>query len=348
MNMFAKILGLLLLVGMLFSCEHRPLEDPYNGHYLRIYIDENIKNVTYGFYDDTRNKPEYYRPKVLRVVLTDPISDKIVSERFLQSNGEDERGYYVDGYIAATEGEYNMMVYNFGTEKTKVRNENSFYNMQAYTSSVSPAFYHYFPTMQEEIENKTIRYCPDHLYLAISEPIKIENSLNVDTLLNAQGDFFTAQTVVKSYYLQVRIKGFEHLTAAVSLLSGMAGGTTLCSCKLDESDAVNIFFDMDYAEVNRSRDTSTKTAVLYTTFNTFGKLPLEDNIYTMNFEFTRTDGTSQVEKIDITSMFDEPLVVEEQWILIEKEIEIEPVENPGGGLSPGVDAWGDEWADIQL
>ena len=48
------------------------------------------------------------------------------------------------------------------------------------------------------------------------------------------------------------------------------------------------------------------------------------------------------------TLFDEPLVVEEQWILIEKEIEIEPVENPGGGLSPGVDAWGDEWADIQL
>ncbi|MBO7317872.1 MAG: hypothetical protein J6U43_04030, partial [Bacteroidales bacterium] len=52
------LLSLLFFVITMTSCEHRPLEDPYNAHYVRIYIDENIKNVTYGFYDDTRKKPE--------------------------------------------------------------------------------------------------------------------------------------------------------------------------------------------------------------------------------------------------------------------------------------------------
>ena len=348
MKLFANILACLLVACILTACEHRPLEDPYNAHYVRVYIDEEIKNVTCGFYNDSLKRPEYYRPRVLRVVLADHITHRIVSERYLQTNGEDERGYYVDGYVVAGEGEYDMMIYNFGTERTKIRNENDYDNIKAYTSPISSAFYPYISSLQGEIDKKAIRYCPDHLFLTTCESVKIENKLHVDTLFNAQGDYFTAQSAVKSYYLQVKIKGFEHVTTAVSLLSGMAGTLSLSNRELDTSDAVNVFFDMDYTEVTRVRDASTKSAVLYATFNTFGKLPDENNIYTMSFEFTRSDGTMQVEKIDITSMFDDPVVVENQWILIEKEIEIEPGENQGGGLSPGVEEWGDEWADIQL
>ena len=338
-----------LAVGCaLLSCEHRPLEDPYNVHYLRIYIDEQVRNVTYGFYDESRVKPEYLRPRVLRVVLTDPATDQVVTERYLQTYGEDERGYYVDGYIVADAGRYNMMVYNFGTERTKIRRENSFHQMQAYTQPVSESYYQYFPTMQEAIEKQQIRYCPDHLYLATGEPLIVNNNSLVDTLYNQQGNFFTAQSAVKSYYLQFRIKGFEYVTTAVSLLSGVAGSTTLSTRELDASDPVNVFFDMDYAEVEIARDGESKTAILYATFNTFGKLPDEENIYTMNFEFTRTDGTTQVESIDITDMFDDPIVKEKQWILIDKEIEITPTTGDGGGLKPGVGNWEDEWCDIEL
>ena len=346
-----KILQLLSLVTMAFlllSCEHRPLHDPYNGHYVRVYIDEHIKNVTYGFYDESREKPVYKRPNVLRIMLTDPASDKVVYERYLQSSGEDERGYYIDGYIAASEGEYNLMIYNFDTERTKIRNEYSFFDIQAYTTPIAESYYQYFPMIQEEVDKKKVRYCPDHLFLATSEPVKINKSISVDTLYTAAGDYLTAKSVAKSYYLQVRIKGFEYVNTAVSLLSGMAGTTTLSTREMDDLDAVNIFFDMDYAEVGRTKDQSTKTAVLYATFNTFGKLPNEQNVYTMNFEFTRTDGSSQVETIDITSMFDEPLVRDEQWILIEKEIEITPIAGGNGGLRPGVDEWDDIWFDIDL
>ena len=202
--------------------------------------------------------------------------------------------------------------------------------------------------IKNEINKSSIRYCPDHLFLVTSEPIKIKKNVQVDTLLNAQGDFFTAKSIVKSYYLQVRIKGFEYVKTAVSLLGGMAGTKTLRTGNMVETDVVNIFFDMDYAEVTRSKDGSTKTAVLYATFNTFGKLPDEPSVYTLNFEFTRTDGTSQVESIDITSMFDEPMVKTEQWILLEKEIEITPTFGDSGGMQPGVDDWGDIWSNIQL
>lgn len=337
----------LLLIGLLSSCEHRELSDPYNGHYVRVYIDEQIKNVTYGFYDESRERPEYKRPSALRVVLSDPISNKIISERYLQSSGEDERGYYIDGYISAEAGEYNMMIYNFGTERTKVRKEYSYTEMYAYTSPIPEIYYQYFPKSRVDLEDEEIRYCPDHFFLSSTHPVRVPKSVNVDTLRTAEGDFFTARSIVLSYYIQIKIKGINYVSSAVSLLSGMAGSTLLYDSKMNSEDPVNIFFDMDYTNVQLIKNDDKKSAVLYATFNTFGKLPDEENIFSLNFEFTRTDGTSQVENIDLTSMFDDPLVKNEQWILLEKEIEIEPPIG-GGGMTPGVEDWGDIWADIQL
>ena len=346
-NMSTSWICLLMFIGVLSSCEHRPLEDPYNGHYIRVYIDEQIKNVTYGFYDETRERPEYKRPNVLRVVLSDPESNVIVAERYLQTSGEDERGYYIDGYISAEAGSYNLMVYNFGTEKTKLRKENNYSEIQAYTSAIPEVYYQYFPVSRVELDEKAIRYCPDHLFLSLCQPVVVPKNLGIDTLRTAGGDFFTANSIVLSYYLQVKIKGFNYVTSAVSLLSGMAGSTTLYNKSMNKTDPVSIFFDMDYTNVQRIKGDDKNTAILYATFNTFGKLPDEQNIYTLNFEFTRTDGTSQVETIDITSMFDDPLVIKERWILLEKEIEIIPPIG-GGGMTPGVDDWSDIWANIQL
>ena len=42
-----KWISLWVCLMLLFTaCEHRELSDPNKGHYLRIYLDENIKNVT--------------------------------------------------------------------------------------------------------------------------------------------------------------------------------------------------------------------------------------------------------------------------------------------------------------
>lgn len=132
-----KWISLWVCLMLLFTaCEHRELSDPNTGHYLRIYLDENIKNVTCGFYDESLKHPEYKRPHVMRVVLADPASGRVVSERFFQSQGEDERGYYIDGHIGAEAGTYNLLVYNFGSAVTHIRNEQSYFDMQAYTNPV--------------------------------------------------------------------------------------------------------------------------------------------------------------------------------------------------------------------
>ena len=338
-------------MSLLTACEHRELSDPNTGHYLRIYLDEEIKNVTCGFYDENLNRPEYKRPNVMRVVLADPTSGRVVSERYFQHYGEDERGYYIDGYIGAEPGTYNLLVYNFGSPVTQIRNENNFFSTEAYTNPISNYYLQYLPSSRQEVDETSIVYEPEHLFHQIGEPIVIQQTHKVDTLKNESGGWFVAHSVVKSYYLQVRIKGIEWVTSAVSLLSGMAKSTMLHTHNgMVTENPVNLFFTMDYTGKRNVSDGTGNTATLYTTFSTFGKVPDVTTNLTLNFEFMRSDGTSQVEEIDITSMFDTPVVKEKQWILIDLEILISPPENAvaGGGMTPGVDKWEEVEADVQI
>lgn len=338
------------LLMLLTACEHRELSDPNLGHYLRIYLDEDIKNVTCGFYDESLKRPEYQRPHVMRVVLADPESGKVVSERFFQSQGEDERGYYIDGHIGAVAGTYNLLVYNFGSVVTHIRNEQDYYQMQAYTEPVSEHYLQYLAASRQEVEDQDIVYEPEHLFHAVGEPVVIPQSSQVDTLKTASGDWFTAHSVVKSYYLQLRIKGVEWVTSAASLLSGMAGATLLHGHEqMVETQPVNLFFTMNYTGKQAARDGNGSTAVLYATFSTFGKLPNLPSTLTLSFEFRKRDGSSQVEKIDITPEFEKPLAKNEQWILLDHEIVIVPPEGAiGGGMSPGVDKWEDVTSEIEM
>lgn len=348
-NFFVMLWMAIILIPILSACEHRELLDPTTGHYLRVYLDEAIKNVTCGFYNENLEHPEYKRPYVMRVVLADPASGKVVSERYFQNRGEDERGYYIDGHISAEPGTYNLLVYNFGSAVTHIRNEQDYYNMQAYTDPISEHYLQYMPASRQEVDEKNLLSEPEHLFHVVGEPIVIPKSVKVDTLKTASGDWFEAHSVVKSYYLQVRIKGFQWVTSAVSMLSGMAGSTVLHNHNgMIEENPVHLFFPMKYTGKEAMRDGSGTTAILYTTFSTFGKISDMVSTLTLNFEFMKKGGSSQVEKLDITPEFEKPLAKNQQWILLEHEIVIMPPEGTAGGMTPSVDMWGDVEADIQI
>ena len=340
-HLVSVMLSLFAFMLVLTGCEHRELSDPETGHYLRIYVDEQIKNVTYGFYNENLPHPEYKRPRVMRVALADTESGRVVSERFFQGQGEDERGYYIDGYIGAEAGTYNLLVYNFGSAVTHIRNEENYYGMQAYTSPVDEYYLQYLPVSRQEVEDEDIVYEPEHLFHVVEEPLVIQKTNKADTLKTISGEWFTAHSVVKSYYLQLHVKGIEWVTSAVSMLSGMAGSTVLYKHNgMVEENPVNLFFTLNYTDKQTTRDGSGSTAVLYATFSTFGKLSNLPSILTLNFEFRKKDGTSQVEKLDITSEFEKPMAKNEQWILLEHEIVItKPEGSESGGLTPGVEGW---------
>jgi len=339
----------MLMTLLCISCEHRELLDPDNRHYVRIYLDEDIKNVTCGFYDPDLERPEYKSPEIFRAMLASPETGEIVSERYLSNSGCDEKGRYIDGYLIAPAGTYDFLAYQLGSNVTLIENEKDFYGMEAYTMPISERLLGYLPATREDLDENLIVNQPDHLFHSVHEQIDVRRSTEPDTLRTASGDFFSAHSMAKSYYLQIRVKGFEHIRTAVSLMSGMAGSVPVrCHEAFDPADSVHVFFGMKYTGRERLPRSGSTAATLYATFNTFGKIPDIKSIYSISFEFSLSDGSTQVEKIDITDMFDTPEVKDKQWILLEHEIEIKPPAGDGqsGGLSPGVEGWEDIKSEI--
>ena len=342
------VVGIALL-ALITSCAHRELRDPQNTHYVRIYLDEQIKNVTCGFYNESLERPEYERPTVLRAILANQQTGEVVSERILRNSGEDAKGHYIDGHIAAKEGVYNFMVYELGSSITLLRDEDNYYGMEAYTNPVNDYLLQYIPATRNEVDNKNIVNAPEHLFHCACQEIKISNSTETDTIKNVNGDYFTARSIAKSYYIQVNVKGFEYITSAASLLNGVAGSVFMSAPnELNAEDSVHLFFGMNYTGKRAAKSGESTVATLYATFNTFGKIPDIPSIYALNFEFMKRDGTSQVVKIDITDLFETPMVKENQWIILDHMIEITPPEgeNQGGGMRPGVDEWKDIESEI--
>lgn len=119
---FTLLLALMLMM-VSSACEHRPLIDPANRHFLRVYFDEHIRNVTYGFYDRAQQDSGCTVPKVMRIALYNPSSGKQVYEGYLQKSGHDAKGNYVEGYIPVSEGVYHMLMNRFDGTSTHLRNE---------------------------------------------------------------------------------------------------------------------------------------------------------------------------------------------------------------------------------
>ena len=344
--------ALLTLVSalLLTACIHRPLEEMGNTHYLRVYIDDSIRNTTCLFYNDTLARPDFKLPQVVRITLNDCQNGTQVAESFLQHSGRDSLGYYLDGYIIADAGNYDLMIYNIGTETTNIRDNYNFGTATAYTNPIQSQLYSRIPQSVRAYGYSRIVYAPDHLFVTARRQAVVPYTHDIDTLRERNGSFFKASTLVKTYYMQVRVKGIRYVSTASALISGMAGSSVLATQSMVETDTVRLYMEMDNY---RAADTA-NTAYIYTTFNTFGKLPKENTLLTLTFEFVTTDGRSQVETINITDLFETPMVRENQWILIDREIVIDPPPtppNPGGnsgGFTPKVDEWEDIRTDIPI
>ena len=338
----------LMAVFFCWGCEHRPLESmelPENT-FVRVYFDEHIRNVSFGFYDDTKKKPEYYSPQMMRVVFCDEITGKVVTERYLHDYGKDERGYYIQGLLNVPDGRYNMMAYNFDTETIKMRNSNDYSTMTAYTNPLSSEEANRIFGSRGDVENyEIITKQPDHLFVAKVEGVNISSDGykgHPDTIMTEQKTHPVAQTIVKTYYLQISVVGVEYVRSAVALLSGMSGSKTMHDGKMVENDAISVYFGLNNGlERNRATGEQTLATVAYATFNTFGKLPSEENDLEITFEFNIINNTIQTETLRITDMFDTPEVRDNQWIIIDKVIKIDPPngEDTGGGMTPAIKDW---------
>ena len=325
------------------SCEHRPLQDPdlnSKGRFLRVYLNEHIRNVSFGFYDESKQKPDYQSPVLLRVVCAEPHTDKVITERYLQECGRDEKGYYIQGYIAAPEGVHNVMAFTCDVENVDFQYEYSFYSLVAHSEKLSDSeVTRIFHTRGEEaLVDEPICRQPGHLFVATIDNVLFGWDVSNDTIFTEAEMHPVAETIAKTYYMQVNVKGVEYVKSAVALITGMSGAKSLYKNEMLADEPVSIYFGLNNG-IDKSR-IENETRVAYASFNTFGKLPDVEGYIEISFEFKTIYNTVQTETFRVTDLFDTPMVKDNQWIIIDKVIEIVPPEGEtGGGLSPGVSDW---------
>lgn len=368
---------LLAVASAAGGCQFRPLHDPVNTTYVRIYIDEHILNVTEGFYDEYIQSqsgveepqrfrhPEYVRPEIVRIGLFDPDNGKLVAERYLRNQGDDRRGHYYDGYIAAAPGKYNLVAYNFGTESTIIGSENDCFAMKAYTNEISPSIKSRLKSRTDNGDDdskdspftkaeESIRYDADHLFVANGEGVFIPRHSGPDTLKNSAGEpYFLARSLVKSYYVQIQVTGARYISSSASLLTGMAEGARPLDRNFEDSPEATVYFEMNNGRYpDGTYPGADDYSCIYATFGTFGKLPDADSKMLVSFEFVTTYGTQISETFDLNEEFRKEDAILRQWIIIDKVINIpdppEGGDTESGGMTPSVDDWEDVKSEVEI
>lgn len=359
---FASIvcrLMMLLSLLTLVSCERRPLNELNNRILLRLKIELKIMNVV-----------EIEQPEVMRVVLYNPETGRKVTEDYVPAEG---------GYISVPPGDYKIIVYNFDTESTLIRNDNMYYEIEGYTNEISSALkskmYNtinhsasliksaartksgdaspdsvavksddmVWVKAMEDLQKSALIYEPDHLFVA-RQNIRILNTSGEQVIESK------AESVVETYYLSVNVKNIKNMASATALLTGQIASNKIGYEKEEGKTNTNVtlYFNMKASEdpenVNNDK--------IEATFNTFGKLPNTESRLWLTIVITSTDGTTVEWHKDITDEFeDNP---DHVINIVEDVIEIPDV-NPGqggsggnGGFQPGVAEWEEEHHTILI
>ena len=356
---------IVLLALLLTGCQLRPLTDPSNVSYVRVYVhDTGIKNLTTGVFNSDFVRPDYQKPEVLRVALYDSYTGNLAAERYLRNQGDDALGHYYDGYIVAAPGKYSLRAYNFGTESTIVGNEYNWYEAYAYTNQVSPSLTTKFKGATRVTDgskageatrspDEPIRWDPDPFFVANATDIVVPVHQSLDTLKTVDNKaYFDAGNVVKEYFLQVGVSGVEYVSSTVALLTGMASSMRLYDGDISAAEPATLYLEMKsgsypdgvYKGLNDYH-------CIYCTFGTFGRLDSKQNLLQLSFEFATIYGVNYEVSLDVEPEFLKEDATDRQWLLIDKIISIpEPPEQPasGGGLLPSVYDWDDINSEIVI
>ena len=328
----------LLLVGMCIltgvSCERRPLEDPDFNTRIRVKVDiKTIQNVTCDIYNDKIPLPEL-NPEVLRVMFYDHHKDQLLGETFIYDKSVDENGdTFIHGDISILPGDYKILIYQFGTEASLIKNYSSYSNALAYTDPISEEEMKALQLKAEMASangSQLIHHQPDHIIAARSEYEHIPYHSGTYTVSTE------ARSLVESYYLQVKVDGLQYVSSAKAVLSSMAPSVNMASEEKNIQNPCAIYIPLIKSD-DKGQD------VACNVFNTFGRIPESTNDLKVTFELKTTDGRSINETFDISDLFLSEECIKHHWLLIDKKIIVpeppDPKPGEGGGFDPKIDDW---------
>ena len=355
------LLAAAILCGTFNACHRRPLEEPSSA--VRIAIKVDVKTVTnvnanirssvvlYGSNTSLwEEKMSQLDPELMRVLVYDPETDKLLTQSFISSTEIDAEGNKVFmGSLGISHGNYNFLVYNFDTPTTQVNQENSEQSIIAFTDEVSPAMKaRYLGTKADDDEDINIHYEPEHLLVANEKDVRISPH---DTLVVVRTE---ASTVVDTYYLQVRVKGMQFASSASAVISGLSPSNHIGYNIRTVDPSAAVVFDMQKGQ-DLSLDGDNKD-VLCAVFNTFGKIDQVSSELYVTFNVFDTAGNLRQYTANLDDVFKTEEAILYHWLIVDESCLVIDIPDPGvnpptpgnGGFQPQVDDWEEEEGTMVL
>ncbi len=337
-NFAGSVISVVLLLLCIFasSCHRRPLEDPDYNTRIKVRVNtDSIRNVTCGIYNDKIPVPEI-QMDVMHVILFEKDSDEIACETFLTDYETDEQGHRTFfGDLSLSPGTYRLYSYNFGTESTLIRDQYNWESAEAYALGVSQKISNAFSTKVQEGDLFT--YIPDHLVVARAPQETIPYHTGIYTVETE------AQSVVESYYLQIKVEGLVYVNTATAVLSGMSSANYITLGDRVDDPQSTVYFELQKSEDNGE-------PVICAVFNTFGRPDGSTNDLEVTFDIQTKSGTTVQRTFNISDLFLSENCRKHNWLLLEETIKIDPPDPSGGssGFDPKVEDWENEEHEIVI
>lgn len=313
-NIFRIVSGssTLFALAVFTGCRFRPLEDPEYNTRLNVRVNTDaISNVTCDIYNP-KLKIQEIAPVAMHVLFYDVKSNAVAAESFISEVSADTDGTRVlSGNLQLSPGHYRMLVYDFGTDAVKVQDYSSWNTAEAVTDPVPSSVKNVFGVKADGSGAVDIREQPEHLVVARNSDEHVPYHEGVYTIETE------AETVVESYYLQIKVDGLEYVSSAQAVLTGMVGSNLISSGRWVSEPPVAVWFRLE-----KSDDGG--VPVICTVFNTFGRIDSSGNSLEVTFDIKTKTGDSVRRTFDISDLFLSENSMKHHWLLLDETIKIDP------------------------
>ena len=340
-----KVLYILMtaFVLLLHGCQLRPLEMPEDHVEVHVVVNVTaISNVTSNIYNEHVPVPDI-NIGILRVMFFDPETHNLITQAFISEKYTSEDGKEVIcGDIKIAPGHYEMLCYNFDIETTKIMDEGNYNTITAYTPIVKNLnLTSRFSSTKVSENPQKIIYEPDHLLVA-----RIED-LNILPHVDRYVIETEANTVIDTYYIQLRVANVQRAVSAMALISGLSSSNLIGPNLRSNYDPAATFFTMNKGTDIRINDDNQD--VLCAVFNTFGKIPEEDSELNVTFNVQTRSGGIAEKTINLNEIFKSEDAIKKHWLLIDEIWEIPLVQGTvQGGFVPELGDWQEEKEEIEM
>ena len=282
------------------------------------------------------DKIEGVIPPYYEVLVYDKLTDDLVTSSIVGEKG---------GSLSVFPGEYHLVIYSFGTESTQLKDLHNRDLANAFTTDITSSKGQIIKSKvnKSDIKSSSKGYEddpiinePDHLYTSNEMDVTIDAFIGGEQSVTIHT---TVSSILDVYSLEVlNIKGAANIEKVEAFVTGQILSNYLGRPERDNSPAT-LYVDMS-VDVENSR--------LYTVFNTFGKLPGEENNIFLDITVTDSGGGQYRYIYDVTDQFDDPGNKDHQLIIDGEMVDIPKAEHGGGGFDPIVDEWEREDIDVPL